>query len=639
MRRRQPALVLLLVLCVLAVACAPGALWPATATPSALTDPGPTPLATSTPAAVVAATPTPAPTLTPTPAPTLATPVPTLTPEPPASPTAEPEVEAWLSPDDVQVFPWPLFEGDHISIDVSPDLTGLVPVDRLDETEVAVTIDGQGPFATTLQPHGLDGAPQARFYWIAELPETSLNGSVVQDGGTTATLTVTVTLPDGIDPPAVGGDDTGPETLVLTLPVGPTEAMPPPEPAARWAVTETVGLRLHYLTGSAAERDLAMLVEASEAAYEAITARLGDTDEVVDIYLLDRVIGQGGYASARWVAISYPDRSYAPVEMVTVLRHELVHRLDGAIGCTRAPSLVREGLAVYLAEGHYRPEPLRAKAAALLDTPHYIPLEELVVDFYLHQHEVAYLQAAVVIQYIVESMGWDALVTFCEATLDVGGADAVRWEAALNALDIESSAALETRVLAWLEETGDPSDAEAYDPLLLELELRLMDAMRGYQLAHDPPAHFLQGILFSPAEGARQDIVADFVRRPRDPVPIGFELVLAMGQEAVRRAHVPLLALVVEDLELALAEGPAASQLVWDAIEIAGEALSQNWEPSRLLLMSPVPQTAEALQEQRSYLVYAVDRLSWPDLSLMSALRVHGDWELRHISTVPSAIR
>jgi hypothetical protein len=620
--QRRLGLLLLLVVSVLALACTPPVFWAPTVTPPVVAPPVDS--ATALPATAAPATAPPAPTEIETALPAAtATAVPTPAPEPTLTPAPVPATDPRLSPGDVQIFPWPLYEGDTISMDVTPDLAGLVSDDLLEETLITVALDGMGPFTTTLRAQGLDGAPRARFYWFTELPETSPDVALA--------LTVTLVLPDGVT-------DADPinNTFVLNVPVGSRADLPPPEPEARWAVTETVGVRLHYLTGTGAEADLPILLGESLAAYETISARLGESEEPVDIYLLDRVIGQGGYASPQWVAISYPSRRYSPIELRTVLLHELTHRLDGAIGCGRAPSLMREGLAVYLAGGHYRPEPLRLKAAALLDTLHYIPLDELVVDFYTHQHEVGYLQAAGVIEYVVETRGWESLVEACEATAQAEGDDAARWNAALTAIGIESSGTLEEGWWQWLQESRQPGFAggTSYDSALLELELRLMEAMRRYQAAYDPSAHFLEGILFSPAEGRRLGIVADFVRRPRDPVPIGFELVLARGQEAVEQRDVAVLEALVEDLELALTRGPEASVYVQDAIDIAELALGEAWEPSRLLLLGSY-RDAGALGASRRYLVYVIDRQAWTEQSVLTARRLTTGWELRPIPGVP----
>ncbi|MFO7785970.1 MAG: hypothetical protein R6V25_15180, partial [Desulfatiglandales bacterium] len=295
--------------------------------------------------------------------------------------------------------PKPLYAGDHLSVDV--DVAGVdvggangIAPGELESLKVRLDVPGSERFTEPVRLMGLDGQPQARFYWITELPESQASSR----------FTVTLELPSGVE-----DADPHNNTAVFSALLHPRIALPPPEPSAGWTVTETGAFEIHYLTGTTAERDLVDVMAEATAAYDHITARLEDSDERVALYLLGRMVGQGGYASDDWVAISYTDRGYSAVTLGSVLRHELVHRLDGAIDCGAAPAMVREGLAVYLAGGHYRAEPLRAKAAALLETTHFIPLDELVEGFYSHQHEVGYLEAGSVLQYLAEEHGWEAV--------------------------------------------------------------------------------------------------------------------------------------------------------------------------------------------------------------------------------------
>ena len=66
-----------------------------------------------------------------------------------------------------------------------------------------------------------------------------------------------------------------------------------------------------------------------------------------------------------------------------------------------------EGLAVYLSHGHYKQENLLPRASYLLDLNAYIPLTDLLKDFYNQQHEIAYLEAGAMITYMVDKYGWD----------------------------------------------------------------------------------------------------------------------------------------------------------------------------------------------------------------------------------------
>lgn len=555
---------------------------------------------------------TPAPTSTPRPAATF-----TPTPQPTPSPAPEPDPQ--LRAEDVQFLPWPLFEGDRLTVDVDPLLPSSVTWTGDAGPAVVMTLPDGETFSAPVGLMGLDRAAQARFYWITELP-TDLATAVT----ISMPITLTLELPDDVQ-----DADPANNTLVIPVPIISREAVSPPEPAAQWTVTDTAGFTMHYLTYSAAERDLEAIMATADDAYLEVTTRLGESDDSVDIYLLDRVVGQGGYASSEWVAVSYPDRRYSPVSLSTVLRHELTHRLDDAIGCDGAPALLREGLAVYLAGGHYRPEPLREKAAALLMTTTYVPLSTLVEDFYTHQHEVGYLEAGAMVSYLVESYGWPSLEAMCRTASDVVGDDVARWEAALAVLDprdagivldaadavapADAAGTFEQAWQTWLRAPG----VRPQDRTLVELELQLMDLMRTYQSAYDPVAHFLEGVLFSPAEGERMGIVADFVRRPRTPEAIAIELVLAMAQEAVEQRDAELLDMLNAELAAALADGPHYSDLVSDVVAIAERAQSAGWEPYRLLL-----------EGEGRFRVYVLSHHVWPQQSVLSARLRDGVWEL-----------
>ena len=135
----------------------------------------------------------------------------------------------------------------------------------------------------------------------------------------------------------------------------------------------------------------------------------------ITITLMSRVLGHGGFASQD-IDISYLDRNYAGSDFGLVLHHEMIHILDGRLGGDFRPSLLVEGLAVYETGGHFKKEPLMPRAAALLPGETglgwYIPLAELADNFYLSQHEIGYLEGATLIEYMVNTWGWDAFSSF-----------------------------------------------------------------------------------------------------------------------------------------------------------------------------------------------------------------------------------
>ena len=91
----------------------------------------------------------------------------------------------------------------------------------------------------------------------------------------------------------------------------------------------------------------------------------GDFSEPLVVTLMPRVLGQGGFASSE-MYISFLDRNYAGNMLEMVLHHEMVHILDNRLGGEMRPTILIEGLAVYLSGGHYKLEDLIPRAAALL---------------------------------------------------------------------------------------------------------------------------------------------------------------------------------------------------------------------------------------------------------------------------------
>ncbi|MEJ5310464.1 MAG: hypothetical protein WHX52_11875 [Anaerolineae bacterium] len=526
------------------------------------------------------------------------TPLPTSTPLPTPSPVPTPlPVGPGLEFDSVRFFPWPLYPGDWVSVAVDPR----VPLDAAGPMTLTWTVDDE-ILTAPVGPDGLDARLQARFYWAWQVPET------------TSPIPLTFTLilpPDAFDP------NLADNTLVVSVAPRSVEAFHAPEPAATWAAVEQGGVRLHYLTGTAAERDLETIAAEVTAAYAEVSARFGFGAEgdLLDIYLLDRVIGQGGYASWDWVAITYTDRQYSPVNLGMVLRHELTHRLDAALGCHAAPPVVREGLAVYVSGGHYWPGSPVQDAAALRASALDIPLSHLADDFYTHQHEISYREAGAFISYLVDHYGWEGLETFCRAMLEGEWENAsAQLSEGLRAVGEADWQTFEQTWEAWL-------DAQPVSPKtqkLLAVELRLMETLRAYQLAYDPGAHFLEGILFSPQDGERWHITADFVRRPRETEPVALELLLVMAQEAIDAGMVEAAERPLAAVEGVLTNGFPQHGLAADVRAIVSAALSQGYEPYRL-----VPHF------DGSYEVHALMMAAWPAQQVLTAVQAGVAWSVK----------
>ena len=237
----------------------------------------PTPATPTAPAVPVTSTVT-APGPPPTPAPVR---TPTTAPPPTQTPVQDPALRA----DQVYVYPRPLVSGDHATFDVVP----LLPAEGATDVEVVLTLSAGETLTAPVWVAGFEQTARARFYWAWDTE------------GLSGTQLVTLTL---ALPPAVHDPDPTNNRLVLPITLEPRTQLAPPEPDVRWQITQTAGMRLYYLTGSAAARDLTEIVETAEAAYAEATAQMGPgLESPVDIFLLDRVVGEGGYAAPASFAV------------------------------------------------------------------------------------------------------------------------------------------------------------------------------------------------------------------------------------------------------------------------------------------------------------------------------------------------
>ncbi len=485
---------------------------------------------------------------------------PTFTPTPQLTVTSSPNMLPALSADSIRVYPSDLFPNDIYSVDVVPQ----IPLHFTHTLTMTVTFPDGTARQQTIEPTGLDGKQRARFTWVNQVPK----------GTSLITLTLALDMPKGLF-------TYGPSTVTMTTPIKvlPIALLHPPEPQARWVVTQTAGFRVYYVTGTKAERDLVYILSEADKAYNHITGFLGEYKQFVDIYVLDRVVGQGGYASSDWVAISYPDRAYSPIDLGPLLRHELTHRLDAAIGCAEAPAFLREGLAVLLAGGHYREEPIIRKASTVLSNGYMIPISRLLTDFYVYQHEVAYLEAAAFVAYIEQVYGWEGIETLCTASSTSEGTDLEKMNTAVQALANTDFDIFVDQYRLWLSQ----QPLTTVDRELFEYELQLMELMRAYQLIYDPAAHFLEGILFSPAEGKRKDIVADFVRGPNTEEAIAIELLLSAGQDAITRQDAQFLSTIIDMLETVLIDDDKDMRVFSEILALVNLTMNNGFEPYNLI--------------------------------------------------------
>jgi hypothetical protein len=392
----------------------------------------------------------------------------------------------------------PLYAGDLVSFEV------VVPVQNdKPDGQVSIQVDPPaGPVLATVgfSPFGIGGRLQATFRWA---------WNTVWFSPGTHTLEITV-QPDG---------PVWQETLLLL----PADEQPALEREAIWVETQIPCCHLRYITGTAAERDLVELLPLIEAQSQGAASSLGVLDhEPISIVLLPRLLGHGGFALDE-IYVSYLDRSYAGRHPDIVLHHEMIHFLDGQFGGEFRPTILAEGLAVYFTRGHYKVEPLFPRAAALVELGWYLPLEPLSDAFYFSQHEVGYLEAGALVEYMVDTWGLDAVLDFYHNIQPQStGSQAGAIDKALRQQFGLSYAALEASFLAALEPYPVNSDLLAD----VRLTVRLYETLRRYQQVLDPSAYFLSAWLPDIDELPQNNLVADYVRRPSGVENIALETML-----------------------------------------------------------------------------------------------------------------
>jgi hypothetical protein len=408
-----------------------------------------------------------------------------------SSARAQPETSTETSPEistfTVRYHPdGPLYVGDQVSIEViAPE--GI----DLEHSEVQVSVKeasigdlGSAKFGA----FGIGGRYQATMSWVWDTQE-------LEPGNYTLDFNIKPDIADWT------------EEIVLLLGTN----LPAPEPQAHWLSVEIDCCVVHYISGTPAARDITDLLEVAEAQSLAASQNLGsEFEEPIEITILPRVLGHGGFAS-REIHVSYLDRNYANSNFSQVLQHEMVHILDGQLGGELRPSLFIEGLAVYLTGGHYKKEPLLARAAVLSDLGWYLPLVPLADDFYNSQHEVGYLQSGALIQYMVRTWGWEAFSDFYrDIQTHESGEPSQAIDTALQAHFGLTFEQLERRFVNELQQQHINPDL--YDDV--RLIVSYYETVRRYQQVLDPSAYFLTAWLPEGSEMRERELVADYLRRP-----------------------------------------------------------------------------------------------------------------------------
>ena len=373
--------------------------------------------------------------------------------------------------------------GDQVSFEV------ITPADfDTHGKKVEVRLGDQLIGEADFNPYGIAGRQQATFWWAWDT-------SALDPGVHLLSFSVT---PDG-------------PSWQQAIHLYPRNALPVSEREARWELVDTSAA---YLISSRG-RTQPGISRIWQNRLNSLNGRLipltGGTDgERIPVVIMSRTLGHGGFTNGA-IYVSYLDRNYAGSTFDMVFNHESVHWLDRALGGDLRPTILLEGLAVYMAGGHFKPEPLIPRAAALLSLNWYIPLRPLADSFYPSQHEIGYLEAGALVQYLVEIYGWEAFNAFYRDIHPApSGLQSDAMDLALQnhfGLTLDQ---LEENFLAHLQ--AQPVDLSHIEDV--RLSVQFYDTVRRYQQMFDPSAYFQTAWLADASVMRQKNITADYLRRP-----------------------------------------------------------------------------------------------------------------------------
>jgi hypothetical protein len=249
-----------------------------------------------------------------------------------------------------------------------------------------------------------------------------------------------------------------------------------------------------------------------------------------------------------------------------------------------------------------------------------------VNDFYNSQHEIGYLQAGALVQFMVEEWGWGAFDTFYRTIpRPENGNEAGAVDQALRANFGITLGQLEARFLAELHrQTLNPDLKDD-----VRLTVTLYDAVRRYQQDLDPSAYFLTAWLLDGPEMRSRGIVADYLRHPNSKENQALEALLAAAGSALKAGQYPeaqrLLSAVDRTLD-AIEDGRhspfLADPLAAEVLALAQAVNENGFELQRVALLDG---SARLWVTQAS----AGGSAAGPVLVELSGEKIGGEWVLQ----------
>ena len=388
---------------------------------------------------------------------------------------------------------------------------------------------------------------------------------------------------------------------IYLLELLPASQRPEQENVAAWRNEEIECCVLHYITNTAAARDLAWISEVvQEAADEFDQFPDVEFTEKIDIFFIDRMWYNGAFGGAGELLAVYTDRYYGPAQgedgLKTLVRHELGHALFQIFS-------YGEGLSVFLAGGHYKPEPIPERAAALVELGYLGRSSGLTIGY---QHEILYLYQAAIVSYMVETYGWDRMWAFVDADSQLPQASPEERDQVFRDTFGVSKDEFEQNFYDWVV-----SHEAAEQEIDLKLTIELQDLRREYQERFTPEPMFLLG--YSEDSFMKPEYLLANIREANSPANIATELLIADAQQAIIEGQYEKAQRLVGALMSILASGRLDHHIAREYGSIVYVLAEQGYEIVSLDLDGDI---AEAVVTQNP-----------PQLETVTLQKVNGVWE------------
>ncbi len=455
----------------------------------------------------------------------------------------------------------------------------------------------------TFEIQNFDGIPESEQKAILKLDE----GEPFEMTGTWSFYNVLI-LPLAFDTSGLSGRHTlhistpdGNIDEAYTFEVLPASQRPTQEQNTAWMMRTTQCCTFHYISNTAAERDAQFIDDHFQNAANEFSQITGkNIEQRMDIYLIDRLVGNGGFGGNGKLVISYTDRYYGPTvgaeSLETLARHEFTHAVGvGLEASGDGIDFNYEGLAVYVAGGHYKPEPLTERGAALYDLGYFVPVGQ-----FLEQHELSYLYSAAILTYIVDVYGKDALWKFLEADNDPSDGQPGPIDIAIQNTFSITKAQFEEGFRTWLQDHDSGNQLDD-----LRLTIKLQDLRRQYQETYAPPPYLILENNLNNL--TRPEFIPLIMREPQAPANVALEILIANGQAAIVAGDYPAAEQIINTVENILATGSFQAPEATDYLA-AVTTLMENGYSVDLLQLSDNKATTQVSKDTPALLTIQLQK-------------------------------